>query len=199
MSSKPNSPHQPIRASLAAAVNAAIPYRPTTDQEVVDFINHLHAQSTRAHPGAPSDPPLARTTAPHGAPASTAAHHEIQFPRNKPNAQNNTQPAHHGALSEPPLARTAAPHGAPAYTAAHHPTKIAKNEATCHPGPLSPRQLAALRYLVAGYRPTFVAKGLSIDRHTLLRWRRDPLFQAQLQQLHQQLAAKTTAPHPRRP
>lgn len=145
MSSNPDLDHAP----LAPAINTAEPFRPTTDQEVVDFINHLRAHSTPAHPGAPSAPPPARTAAHHGAPPNTLAHHNQQ---------------------------------------------IRKNEATCRYGNLSPRQLAAARYLIAGYRPTLVAKGLSIDRHTLLRWRRDPQFQAHLHQLHQQLAAKTVAP-----
>ena len=48
---------------------------------------------------------------------------------------------------------------------------------------LEPRRLMAARMLLSGRRITDVATALGIDRHTLLRWRRDPAFDGEVRRM----------------
>lgn len=54
---------------------------------------------------------------------------------------------------------------------------------------LTPRQEAALERLLAGERPTDVARALEIDRVTLWRWRRVPTFRGRLDMAEQEALA----------
>ena len=45
--------------------------------------------------------------------------------------------------------------------------------------PLSPRQLTAVRFLLAGHRVKDVAQVLKVDPYTVSRWKNDPRFQAE--------------------
>jgi len=58
---------------------------------------------------------------------------------------------------------------------------------TNKPNSLSPAQLAAVRGLLAGGRSGDVAAAVGVDRRTLLRWRRQPAFAAELQREHRRL------------
>jgi len=52
---------------------------------------------------------------------------------------------------------------------------------------LSPRQLAAARFIAAGVKPTDVAGKLRISRQGLWKWRRMPSFAAELRRMHELL------------
>jgi hypothetical protein len=51
------------------------------------------------------------------------------------------------------------------------------------PRPLTPDQLRAARLLLAGQSTNAIAAALSINRHTLGKWKRLPLFQQELRYL----------------
>jgi hypothetical protein len=54
------------------------------------------------------------------------------------------------------------------------------------PRPLTPNQFRAATLLVAGHSTTDVAAVLQVDRHTLARWKRHPLFVQELRALSRQ-------------
>jgi hypothetical protein len=56
------------------------------------------------------------------------------------------------------------------------------------------RQLLAAMLIVRGQRTGRIARQLQIERHTLARWKRLPLFQAELKRLSAHLAAHVFAP-----
>jgi len=92
--------------------------------------------------------------------------------------------------------RTAAHHGAPSKSTNHHESKPTspppiENQKSKIENPLTERQSAALRLLLVGHSPCSVASTLNIDRHTLLRWRRQPAFLAEFNKLHNQLVGRT--------
>jgi hypothetical protein len=60
------------------------------------------------------------------------------------------------------------------------------------PRPLTPDQLRAAHLLFAGQSTTTIAATLQINRHTLARWKRHPLFEQELRHL----LAAGRAPHP---
>jgi hypothetical protein len=145
-----------------------------------------------------SAPP--RTKSNHGAPANPDLQNEANLPA-PPDAPSSPglplRHPNHAAPSPTPAcvrssapSRTTAPQRAPSIAPA-------QNEATCHSGsppPQTPLHLAAIRLLLDGHRPGAVALTLGIDRHTLLRWRRRPDFNAELRRLHNQLAGAVRVP-----
>jgi DNA-binding CsgD family transcriptional regulator len=54
------------------------------------------------------------------------------------------------------------------------------------PAPLTPDQLRAARLLVAGHKSGEVAAALRLNRHTVAKWKRLPLFQRELRRLVRQ-------------
>src|SRR5436190_6328972 len=124
-----------------------------------------------AQPSFPSSQAgISRPAAPHGAPET-----------------NPPAPAaaHQGAPPDP-----TAPHGAPSTAPG---AKQTQNRRT---PPLPERRLAAIRLLAIGHRPCAVAACLKLDRHTLLRWRREPNFQRDLLRFHAYLAESAQPPAP---
>ena len=124
--------------------------------------------------------------------ASTAASTE-----NQPTAR---PAAPHGAPQTNPSTSAPALHGAPPDPTAHHgaPSTApgAKRTQNRPKPPLPERRLAAIRLLAVGHRPCAVAACLKLDRHTLLRWRREDDFQRDLLRFHAYLAESAQPPAP---
>jgi Homeodomain-like domain len=144
----------------------------------------------RAHSGAG---PLRRATGENAANES-AKTNPIATTRNamqrdgtacNPNAQigETNPPAHSGA--RPPRDGPEMPENARSGLTAD---EIGETNPPAHSGAraareLSPRQLAAARLLARGHGTMRVSGRLGVNRHTIARWKRDPLFAAELQRL----------------
>jgi hypothetical protein len=61
-----------------------------------------------------------------------------------------------------------------------HSTQNVRNEPTAAELELSPRQLAALNLLFAGASFAQTARQLKLSKRTLYRWKRDPIFVAEI-------------------
>jgi DNA-binding CsgD family transcriptional regulator len=152
--SHPESSRQPIRPSARAHLAAAIPS--------LDWNRLL--------------PPLAaRQTVPNTAKARQTAppHPPLQ---NKATPAAPVPPSHRQPTPPPDPARQTVPNSANA----RHPEPPRK---TNPPRPLTPAQLRAAHLLVTGHSTTAIAATLQINRHTLAKWKRHPLFQQELRHL----------------
>jgi uncharacterized protein YjcR len=58
---------------------------------------------------------------------------------------------------------------------------------------VTPRQMMAARLLLSGYAVAEVAAELGVHRYTVSRWKRDPLFDAELRRLLDHAAPRNTA------
>jgi hypothetical protein len=61
------------------------------------------------------------------------------------------------------------------------------------PRRLRPRELAAARLLVRGLRTAEVARELTTTPQTINRWKREPVFSAELRRLHDLIVSSTPA------
>ena len=55
---------------------------------------------------------------------------------------------------------------------------------------LSTRQLAAVRWVMQGLSSSDVASRIGTTRQTVNRWKRDPIFAAEVRRLHEALCGK---------
>jgi hypothetical protein len=146
-------------------------------------------------------PPTSAIAAHHGAPQSAPRQNEPTAPapqsapahRCAPSPQNPQNEATCLSGSPHPTAHQGAPQFAPAQIKPTAPPPLSTQDSALTTLPLSPQQLAALRLLLHGQRPTAVAAQLNIDRHTLLRWRRSDPFNAELQRIHTLAATNALA------
>src|SRR4051794_38837852 len=112
-----------------------------------------------------SDPSHGNSVRPTG-PVAEIARDTVQM---RPNAPS---------ISAPPAQKCSEMRpGAPECSTLHQPSQTHK---TKPPRKLTSRQLAAVRLLVRGVATANIASYLGIDRHTLARWRRLPLFDAEI-------------------
>ena len=116
----------------------------------------------------PPDAPRARQTAPNAANARQSAP-PMRKLQNEPN---------------PPSSRADPCHSAPNSANARRAAENCKTNPSPRPArPLTPDHLRAAGLLVAGYSTNDVAATLEINRHTLARWKRLPLFQREIRRL----------------
>jgi hypothetical protein len=87
-------------------------------------------------------------------------------------------------LQNEPTARANPCQSAPNSANARHQHENCKTNPNARPPrPLTPSQLRAAHLLVAGHSTTDIAATLQLNRHTLARWKRLPLFQQELRRL----------------
>jgi DNA-binding NarL/FixJ family response regulator len=65
-----------------------------------------------------------------------------------------------------------------------------ESEQTNPPLKLSTRQLAAVRWVMQGLSSSDVASRIGTTRQTVNRWKRDPIFAAEVRRLHEALCGK---------
>jgi hypothetical protein len=155
----PMTPHHSPLTGLAAAVQSALP--------PYDFLPDLALPSAPTRANAPQSAPndaIARQSAPPTAPAQdelppTARQSAPQRPAVAENENCETNP--------PPTPNR----------------KSQIGNRNSKPRPLTPNQLRAASLLVAGHSTTAIAAYLNVDRHTLTRWKRHPLFVQELRAL----------------
>jgi hypothetical protein len=62
-----------------------------------------------------------------------------------------------------------------------------------HPRPLTDTQLAVARWIVAGYGSVAIARKLSLNHHTIARWKRDPRMVEVIRELRARADAAAVA------
>lgn len=75
----------------------------------------------------------------------------------------------------------------------HSGASVGKTQLPRRPQPLTTRQRAAIRLLVRGARTCELSHLLGVERHTIARWKRNPLFAAELQRIERDLTEATIA------
>lgn len=94
------------------------------------------------------------------------------------------------AQSVPPHAPAVLPQGAPprpVVPPGASQTEKRPNKPKFPPRPLAPRQMAAVRLIIAGHRLGEICRALEIDRKTLFRWTRSGAFVEEVQKQHDRL------------
>lgn len=113
-----------------------------------------------------------------------------------PSQNSKTNPPPSSLHQSPPAHTTASRAAPPTPSSILNPPSSLSPAAPAKPKPLKPRQLSAARLLLAGHSVSAAAAALHIHPYTLNRWKRYPLFHAELRRQTDALARNTAQQKP---